>query len=140
MILADIHTHTSFSTDSDEPMENMIEAAISRGLRFLCFTEHMDKDYPSAPDFFLDTDSYLEKFLEMKDKYRDKITLLFGVEPASFRILRSGMKTTSGSIRLISSSDPNTIQRMWTPTIRSFSRGEAKKRPIPNTLKRPSLT
>jgi histidinol-phosphatase (PHP family) len=80
MILADIHTHTSFSTDSDEPMENMIEAAISRGLRFLCFTEHMDKDYPTAPDFFLDTDSYLEKFLEMKDKYREKITLLFGVE------------------------------------------------------------
>ena len=72
MILADIHTHTSFSTDSDEPMENMIEAAISRGLRFLCFTEHMDKDYPTAPDFFLDTDSYLEKFLEMKDKYREK--------------------------------------------------------------------
>ena len=61
MILADIHTHTSFSTDSDEPMESMIKAAISRGLKYLCFTEHMDKDYPTrdpgaAPEFFLDTD------------------------------------------------------------------------------------
>ena len=80
MIRADIHTHTSFSTDSDAPMESMIKAAIDAGLSHLCFTEHMDKDYPTAPDFFLDTDSYLKEFLRLKDIYGEKITLLFGVE------------------------------------------------------------
>ena len=80
MIKADIHTHTAFSTDSDTPMEDMIEAAIGLGLDHLCITEHMDKDYPTAPDFFLDTDSYKKKFFEMKEKYADRIGLLFGVE------------------------------------------------------------
>jgi len=88
MIRSDIHIHTSFSTDCDEKMENQIEKAISLGLETLCFTEHMDKDYPIYPDrdpslpreFWLDTDAYREKYLEMKDKYADKIRLLFGVE------------------------------------------------------------
>lgn len=69
-------------------MENQIEKAISSGLDILCFTEHMDKDYPSdpakevggVPEFFLDTDSYREGFLKCRDKYEGKIKLLFGVE------------------------------------------------------------
>ena len=88
MIRADIHTHTSFSTDCKTPMENLIKEAIARGLDTLCFTEHMDKDYPPAPnldpalypEFWLDTDAYREKYLEMKEKYAGKIRLLFGVE------------------------------------------------------------
>ena len=80
MIKADIHTHTSFSTDSDTPMEDMIQAAVGLGLETLCFTEHMDKDYPVEGAFLLDTDPYMEKFLELKDKYEGKIRLLFGVE------------------------------------------------------------
>ncbi len=80
MIKADIHTHTTFSTDCETPMEDLIKEAISRGLELLCFTEHYDKDYPREGEFVLDTDSYRKKFLEMKEKYRDEITLLFGVE------------------------------------------------------------
>ncbi len=88
MIKADIHTHTTFSTDCATPMEDQIKEAIARGLDILCFTEHMDKDYPVYPDrdpdlpveFLLDTDAYREKFLEMKDKYAGKIRLLWGVE------------------------------------------------------------
>lgn len=88
MIKADIHTHTTFSTDCDAPMEVMIKEAISRGLDTLCFTEHMDKDYPIDPtrdpslpiEFLLDTDAYRTGFLEMRKKYGDKIRLLWGVE------------------------------------------------------------
>ena len=85
MIKTDIHIHTSFSSDCQEPMANQIEQAISLGLDTLCFTEHMDKDYPPSgkshdPEFMLDTDSYHEKYLEMKDRYAGKIRLLFGVE------------------------------------------------------------
>ncbi len=85
MIKADIHTHTSFSSDCDTPMEELIKQAVSLGLDTLCFTEHMDKDYPSQdplspPEFILDTCSYREEFKRMQDKYEGKIRLLFGVE------------------------------------------------------------
>ena len=45
MIRADIHLHTSFSSDCDEEMDNVIKAGIDRGLDIICFTEHMDKEY-----------------------------------------------------------------------------------------------
>lgn len=66
-------------------MEELIQRAISIGLKTMCFTEHMDMDYPRQdPDgpveFVLDTGSYLKKYLEMKEKYSDRIDLLFGVE------------------------------------------------------------
>lgn len=49
-ILWDCHMHSSFSADSDTDMENMIKNAISRGLEGVCFTEHLDPDYPPTPD------------------------------------------------------------------------------------------
>ena len=88
MIKSDIHVHSSYSTDCDTPMEDMIKQAIGCGLTTLCFTEHMDKDYPSDPskekngnpEFYLDTDAYRSGWEKMRDKYSDRIRLLFGVE------------------------------------------------------------
>lgn len=84
-ILTDYHLHSSFSGDSVTPMEDMVKKAISLGLKTICFTEHMDMDYPfllSDPhiSFEVNTDSYLIDFLKYKDKYANKIELLFGVE------------------------------------------------------------
>lgn len=81
-IIADFHSHSSFSSDSDTPMEQMIQAAVDKGLKYLCFTEHMDKDFPvtNGLDFLLDTPAYLKEFLQMKEKYKKQIHLLFGVE------------------------------------------------------------
>ena len=88
MITTDTHTHTSYSTDCVTPMEELIKTAISIGLTRLCFTEHMDYDYPSDPakeknghpEFWLDTDAYRAGYLDMKEKYAGRIDLLFGVE------------------------------------------------------------
>ncbi len=84
-ITADCHLHSSFSGDSHTPMEEMILSGISRGLKTMCFTEHHDIDYPVPPGepgnpFLLNTDSYLYDLAGLKEKYRDKIRLLFGVE------------------------------------------------------------
>ena len=38
MILTDSHMHTAFSSDSDTPMEAMIQGAISKGLTSICIT------------------------------------------------------------------------------------------------------
>jgi len=66
-------------------MEEMVLQGIAQGLTTLCFTEHNDFDYPNHPDlagdiFVLNTDSYLYDLARLKEKYADKIRLLFGVE------------------------------------------------------------
>ena len=71
-ILTDYHTHSHFSGDCDTPTENMIEKAISLGMTHLCFTEHLDPDYPvregESLNFDLDIPKYREEFLKFKDK------------------------------------------------------------------------
>lgn len=84
-ITADCHLHSSFSGDSRTPMEEMVQKGISLGLKTMCFTEHHDIDYPDSPKesgsiFLLNTDSYLYDLARLKEKYQDKIRLLFGVE------------------------------------------------------------
>jgi len=77
MIIADFHTHSSNSGDSDTKMQLQIEAAKNAGLNHLCITEHMDMDYPAPPpghedehcDFFLKYEPYKKEFDSMYEKY-----------------------------------------------------------------------
>ena len=78
MITADLHTHSSFSSDSSEPLINMAAAAAEKGLKTLCLTEHLDLDYPTG-EFVLDTKAYFEEFSRVT-KEPIGIELLFGVE------------------------------------------------------------
>lgn len=83
MIKSDFHLHTSFSSDSTADMEAMIRRGISLGLEHMCFTEHQDMDFPKLEhglDFNLDTATYREKLLALKDKYKNEIEVLLGVE------------------------------------------------------------
>lgn len=84
-ITADYHLHSSFSGDSDAPMEEMILQGIRLGLTQMCFTEHQDFDYPVSEEtpagyFDLNSDSYLYDFVKYKEKYADAIGVYFGVE------------------------------------------------------------
>ena len=82
-ILWDCHMHSSFSADSETPMENMIQAAVDNGLTGICFTEHLDPDYPETPenlDFSLDIPAYRQRLFELADAFRDQITVNFGIE------------------------------------------------------------
>lgn len=77
MITADLHTHSSFSSDSGEPLFEMVNSAREKGLKTLCLTEHMDMDYPGG-EFILDTENYQKEFLRVREQ--TDIELLFGVE------------------------------------------------------------
>lgn len=84
-IKSDFHLHTNFSGDSQTPMEEMILRGIELGLETMCFTEHHDEGFPythgeTTEVFSLNADSYLYDFIRYKEKYQDKIKLLFGVE------------------------------------------------------------
>lgn len=82
MIIADFHVHSDFSSDSKASMEQMIEKAIELGLKKICFTDHMDYDYPEVSEyrFVFDPESYVKKLEELKKKYYKKITVLTGIE------------------------------------------------------------
>lgn len=84
-VTADFHLHSSFSGDSTEPMEHMITSAMKKGLTHICFTEHMDIDYPVSEEtpagtFLVNTDSYLYDLARFQDAYKDRLRILFGIE------------------------------------------------------------
>lgn len=79
MITADLHTHTSFSTDSDEPLERAAQAAFDKGVKTLCITEHMDFDYPGG-EFILDTAAYRAELMRVRELFAGRMEILFGVE------------------------------------------------------------
>lgn len=76
---ADYHMHTSFSQDSDSVPESMIQAAIQKGLRTICVTDHHDLDYVES-GWEIDFEDYFETFRKLQKTYRHQIELLIGVE------------------------------------------------------------
>lgn len=81
MLFADYHTHSNFSEDSDELMEEMVKSAIKLGLKELAITDHLDYDYADPEfNFFLDINAYAESFEKLRNKYKTEIHLLSGVE------------------------------------------------------------
>lgn len=81
MILADTHTHTTFSTDGHGEPEAMLASAVERGLTMYCITDHMDWLFPLDPTSFLfDPKEYFAKLGKLRGEWRDRIDLRIGVE------------------------------------------------------------
>lgn len=79
--LWDTHMHSQFSGDSQAPQEDMIHAAMEKGLRGICFTDHLDIDYPDDPDLFLlDLPNYAASVQALSEKYKDIFPVRFGIE------------------------------------------------------------
>lgn len=118
MIASDIHMHSSFSTDSDAPMASMIESAISKGLKTICFTEHLDYDFPlenGRPVFLVDMDAYYKEIEALQARYCSRIEVLFGIEFGLMPYLADRYAQTArewpfdfiiGSSHLINGQDP----------------------------------
>lgn len=72
MILADCHTHCFFSSDSDALPEDMAALAQSKGLSYLCFTDHMDLDYPETaagqPLFTFSPEEYFKRLMPLRQQ------------------------------------------------------------------------
>lgn len=82
-VLWDCHMHSEFSADSGTPTADMIRQAIALGFKGICFTEHLDPDYPPTPDdleFALDIPAYYTKLNELKETYKNQIHIHFGIE------------------------------------------------------------
>ncbi len=117
---ADYHMHSNNSGDSKAPMEAMIKSAIDKGLKEICFTEHNDLDYPEFPDlepgtFDLDIPFYKEELFKLRDKYKDQITVKYGIEIGMQpQVAKDNMKIVSendfdfviASVHLVDKKDP----------------------------------
>lgn len=76
---ADYHVHTSNSNDSTYSMEETIKQGIRLELDEICFTDHVDylmDDYK----YVLDYNKYYEEYSKLNIKYKEKISLKFGIE------------------------------------------------------------
>ena len=77
----DYHIHTDFSDDCCVPMEEMIKAAIEKGLLELAVTDHYDPDYADRNfPFEIDFPNYYEKLNEFADRYKKRIKVIKGIE------------------------------------------------------------
>ena len=84
-IKADYHLHSYFSGDSQAPMKEMIQRAVSLGFTEMCFTEHMDIGFPVSEEypagmFEVDTEPYLSELLKYREHFSDTIKVRFGIE------------------------------------------------------------
>ena len=77
----DYHSHSSFSDDSDTPMEDMVRAAIAKNIDEFAVTDHYDPDYPdNTMPFGLDMPAYHAEMERLADLYSGQIRLIKGIE------------------------------------------------------------
>ncbi len=80
----DTHMHCSFSGDSKSSPDSMIQSAVSKGLYGICFTDHMDYDYPARPQepvtFEFEPACYERAMLALQESYAGRIRILRGIE------------------------------------------------------------
>lgn len=119
-IKADFHVHSTYSGDAESSMESMILKGIDLGFETICFTDHQDIDFPydektPVGTFDLNTDSYLYELLGLREKYKDKIKVMFGVEIGMQPHLRRELALYAkaydfdfiiGSVHLLNKEDP----------------------------------
>lgn len=77
----DYHLHSHFSGDCQEKMEDIIKSAIAKGGKHICFTDHLDYDYPDTEiQFEFDPEGFESRFNELKEQYGDQIHIQKGIE------------------------------------------------------------
>lgn len=82
-MIGDYHIHTHFSSDCEVNPNEYIERAIRRGMKEICFTDHLDLDYPAENGvemFKLDLDKYFEEMSSIRWNYKDSIKIKIGIE------------------------------------------------------------
>lgn len=76
----DTHMHCNFSGDSTALPEDMILASIEKHLDGICFTDHMDHDYPGPTPFHFDPVKYFQVLRPLQEKYKEELAIHIGVE------------------------------------------------------------
>ena len=80
MIVGDYHTHTTYC-DGAHTAEEMLKTAIEKGLKYYGFSSHAHLKYDENWNMsHAEQEEYIKEILALKEKYKDKITVLLGCE------------------------------------------------------------
>lgn len=79
-LIADMHVHSNFSPDAHDDLCFMVESAMAKGLKYICFTEHVDMNSNDDGFGYFDLNAYNKAVDWCRKKYGDKITILKGIE------------------------------------------------------------
>jgi histidinol-phosphatase (PHP family) len=77
-MLTNYHTHSTFC-DGKSTVEEMVLAAIDKGFEVLGFSGHGHTDFDDRY-CMQDTEGYIAEVTRVKEKYKDKIEILLGIE------------------------------------------------------------
>lgn len=81
MIKFDYHTHTNHSFDGKATIDQMVQRAIEIGLEEYAITDHLDFTYPEQHVISpRGIDANVSAIYEARERYKDKIKILVGVE------------------------------------------------------------
>ncbi len=77
----DLHLHSTYSTDSYTwaTMKSMCDTAILKGLKGICFTDHIDIDYPDCTEV-LDFEKYSRELDQLICEFDKRLEVYKGME------------------------------------------------------------
>ncbi len=81
--MVDYHVHSNYSIDAIASLEDNIRRAIDLQMSEICFTDHIDYEktpYIREIPFMFDVDIFFKEINVLKDKYRERIKILAGIE------------------------------------------------------------
>ena len=117
MIKSDFHVHTSFSTDSDTPAREQIEALINKGITEICITDHHDIGYTAMEKADVNTSESTNTNIESRPfrinpfAYYEDITL---TQEEFYKKLREG-----GNIST-SQPSPGSVTDLWDKILQEY--------------------
>lgn len=104
MILRDYHVHTHLCDGNSTPEETVL-SAIEKGIATLGFSGHNtlgDEDWCMSPEAVAE---YKEEIQRLKEKYKDKIEILCGIEQDYYSPSALGYDYIIGSVHCLKVSD-----------------------------------
>lgn len=79
--MQDLHMHSKFSFDSLTNPEENIKSCINNNIKIMAFTDHIDKYcQKNRDDMAFDLDEYFSTIYSLREKYKNEIKILAGVE------------------------------------------------------------
>ena len=107
-MLVDLHNHTTLCNHAEGTVDEYIEAAIKKGIKYFGFSDHAPMDFDPKYRMSFDEMSVYEKWVnDAKIKYQDKIEVLLGYEVDYLkgymdeRVLNADVDFLIGSVHFI---------------------------------------
>lgn len=94
-MITDLHIHTKFSCDSEAEPEEYIKHAISKNIKAICFTDHVDLNPDDYGCNYYNPNNYFDMFTIIKEKYQNQIDVYSGFEFGEPHLYADKLKTLS---------------------------------------------